>query len=289
MQAARSLRGEEVYRILWPADALKAIRGGKAVWKPAKDGLLRAVVRRQGGEIVHHLPLKRIHFGQLGPLTQLAMQSMLAEVTARLETIDEKITAVQRGQIADRMGLLLGAEMQACEALRATGPDRAALMRQAITPLNTFRGQALENARAALEALNLERPWALSTKYLPGCDSPADGVRKQMSFVQEHVLGAIRATRLLGALYLELGQPGSAQESLHVLAATAHGFLPKGREAALWVPYDSVNPPEALWDALERLALVEAPKAHKLLSDENWSLEIEANGYELTSREDGSL
>src|SRR2546425_1579848 len=60
VEAFRQLVPNELYRIVWSPEMVTAIRERSAVWKPAEDGFLRAVLRKPGGGILKHLPLERV-------------------------------------------------------------------------------------------------------------------------------------------------------------------------------------------------------------------------------------
>lgn len=284
-EAFKDLRAGEVYRIEWPAEVLSAIREGKVVWNPAKDGLLRGIVRRPNGEIVKHLPLSKVSPMHMGPMMQLATQSMLADLTAKLEAIDLKISNILRGQMSDRFGILLGAEMQAREALRAQGPGRVALLRQACTPLNTFRGQSLSYMKASLAQIEVSSPgFSQFGRYLPGKQSPADQAAEAMHLINEHFLAAIRATRLLQGIYIELDQTGSAEESIRLLAEKVRPLLAKGITASKWLPYDSANPPEGIWVSTQQAIEQSIPMTQRLLTSKEVGMQIEVVAEELLDR-----
>ena len=158
VETFRHFNPQELYRIVWTPEMMTALREGNAVWKRGKDGFLSAVLRKPGGEIVKHLSLERMNPIQFAPMVQLTTQSMLAEVIERLEIIDQKVSAVLRGQVADRLGTLLGAEYQFHEALTATGEDRRALLRHCVGPFNKGRGDVLTYIRLELVTLKLGNP-----------------------------------------------------------------------------------------------------------------------------------
>ena len=233
IETFRQLAPHDLYRIVWSPEMVAAIREGSAAWKRGKDGFLSVVLRKSGGEIVKHLSLDRVSPVQFTPLVQLTTQSMLSEVIERLEAIDQKVSAILRGQIADRLGAFRGVEFQLKAALEASGEERRHFLRACVGPCEQSRGILLESLRAKLETLDLRvPPWWWIVQYLPSKKSPGDRIGEAMIEVHDYLHGAIRTTRYLEVIYEELGQTASAKKALAIFAEEIQPLLPQGRRAA---------------------------------------------------------
>ena len=282
VETVRQLAPTELYRIEWSPEMITALREGSAVWRSNKEGFLGVVLRKPGGEILKHLSLEQVSPVQFAPMVQLATQSMLSEVIGRLETIDQKVSDILQGQVADRLGPLRGAEAQFLAAVEASGEERIRLLRDCIGPYESARGVLIENLRAKLSSLDLTKPaWWRVLQYLPGKRSAGDRVRETMNEVHRYLMGAMRATRILEVLYGELGQSASAKKALALFAEQIEDLLPVGQVAARWLAYSQTNPPEALWQSTQQM--IEGPVRHaqQLLGAADQCVELEVQREEL--------
>jgi len=289
VETFRQRAPQELYRIVWTPEMMTALRDGETVWKRNKDGFFNAVLRKPGGEIVKHLSLERMSPVQFAPMVQLTTQSMLAEVIERLEVIDQKVSAVLRGQVADRLGTLLGAEAQFREALTATGEDRRALLRHCVGPFNEGRGRALTYVRLELDKLSPDNTgWLRFFQYLLQRKSQGEHIEEKMKDIHLHLLAAIRATRYLEEIYEELDQPDSARQALSNFGEEVKPLVACGLKAALWIlPHAREHLPEELWQLTQQLIGEPSRRAQALLTASTPSTELEIEVREILAEEKG--
>lgn len=286
LETFRQLAPTALYRIEWSPEMVTALREGHAHWKRNKEGFLSVVLRKPGGEILKHLSLERVTPVQFAPLVQLATQSMLAEIIERLETIDQKASAILRGQVTDRIGTLIGAENQFREAMTATGEDKRALLRQSAGLLNKARGNALAYIQSALPRLNLDTAgWGRFLQYVSWRRPQGARLREQIQEVHQHLRLAIRATRYLEEVYEELQQPAAANEALSIFSMAMESVLVRGRQAARWLPYDREDPPEELWDYTQRMLEGPIRQGQHLLTGPSQTVALEIDADDILSPE----
>jgi hypothetical protein len=261
IDVVRGLDPRQLYTIEWPPEAVAALKQGTGIWKRNASGSLDTAIRaKNGGAFVKHLRLKEMHEAgvDLSALNNLAVQSALAEIIARLEELSSKVDAVLAGQRTDRQGLVDAGESTYLQALGCRhGDDRLHLLREAVVPLNTGRFQMLRSIES--EALALAKP--TGSAPLRG-DTPTQRLAAAFGTIQQDMMTAMRATRSLVLVYEELRQPDAAKETVRhfaeILGKPAHTL----RELAKYVPYSRSADHEEFWMKVDSKLV---PAAHSSL------------------------
>lgn len=206
---------EKLYIAKFPKDVMVKIDSGQyAVMKDKSGEILSTIIDTnlpKNRNIVHQLRLEEINpnlndkVKDLGSnVTNIAIQQQLAELTQMLIQIQTIVLEIKRGQMTDRIGLVLSGKNQLEQALQlnSTDPNRNGLIINSITTINTGRAQ-LELALKDEIKKEISIPDNKFMLFLKSFFS-ADfykGIEEQYANIQEGMFAYFEATRLLTLAY----------------------------------------------------------------------------------------
>jgi hypothetical protein len=275
------------YKVVIPPELLERIKDGSARFgKSGTDGWSANIHGSKTGEIIGQVSLAEVSPELASSLSQLAVQSMLAEIAQRLEIIEEKIGEVLQGQRDDRAGLLDSAENLYAMASVATEPEnRRFLLANTVMQLSEARGRMIRSLESGIQTIH-EIPthkWEIVFRSLVK-DIPQD-VERRAELLESTFRDVLRASCLMALSCGQLGETVSLKKSWQPLER----FIPEVRKAlekiVRWFP----NDPYALPDKFSTLlsatdGLVQAGK--QLQRDNARALEIDFTPDELANGED---
>jgi len=210
---------DKIYIAKFPKDVLDKINSGQFDIMKTKSGdLLSTIIDKTAPanrNIVHQLRLEEIDptFSQKVQnlstnVANIAIQKQLADISEMLSDIQALSKEIKRGQVIDRIGLVISGKSQLEQALEISvgNPRREQLILGAISSLNTGRSQMDLYFREEMKnAISIP-----SNKFLLTLKCIYDGkfydrVENTFSGLQESFQAYIYATNLLAMAYERLG------------------------------------------------------------------------------------
>jgi len=281
----KNLREGQTYRAVFTQSELAAL--GRGVARLGKRGEnFSANIHGEGGKIVGQAKLAKMPPDLLPSLSQLCLQQSISEVLDRLVALECKLNEVLIGMHNDRLALVQSAEQLCEQALLARAwENRRLLLMLSISHAIEGREKLLLTMRAdmqALMALVKDTPDGLVMDVIKaiGSNSREGEIRGKAETVQQALLGALRATKVLLVCYEELNEPGSLALSLQPLHGMVKELSKQGESIARLLPYDPASPPEKLWRELPRALEQKIWERTKQLGTEK-VLELEFHRKEL--------
>jgi hypothetical protein len=210
---------EKVYIAKFPKDILDKINNGQFDIMKSKSGdLLSTIIDKNAPanrNIVHQLRLEEIDpsFSQKlqnlsTNVVNIAMQKQLADLSEQLSGIQELATDIKRGQVIDRIGLVISGENQLEQALAIPDGDpmKKQLILGAIGNLNNGRSQLELYFREEMKnTIPIPKnKFQLTIKCLLK-SSFYEEIEDKFNGLQESFKAYIYATNLLATAYERIG------------------------------------------------------------------------------------
>ena len=164
--------------------------------------------------------------------------------------VDQKITSILEGQQNDRLAMVESGINLYKQAIAAKNPDtRHQLLINAVDKLDEGRQKLILFLESDIEFVEkLPRKFWQMLLYAPLRDVSGE-VERKAKLVQQSFQAIIRASYVLASVYEALGEIDSLQVSLQPLREMLPKVGEKGKRIARLLPYNSVAPPEELWDS----------------------------------------
>lgn len=224
---------EKVYIVKFPKDVLDKIESGQyAVMKDKTGEILSTIIDTtlpKNRNIVHQLRMDEIDpnikekIKNLGTnITNIAIQQQLADLSRMLLKIQTIVLEVKRGQMTDRIGLILSGKNQLEQALQLqdSDPNKRDLIRGAIKGINDGRAQlelALKDEINKKVSIS-DNKFILLIKSLFNSNYYKE-IEHQYSTIQEGMDAYFEATRLLALSYTIIESKEAIQR---ILEPTIH-------------------------------------------------------------------
>lgn len=211
---------DKIYIARFPKDVMEKMNEGQFDIMKSKSGdLLSTIIDKTkpaNKNIVHQLRLDQMDpaFAEKmrslsSNVTNIAIQKQLADVTEMLSEIHSLSKDIKRGQVIDRIGLVMSGKSQFEQALEISSgnPQREQLMLNAVSSLNDGRSQLEMYFKE--EAKNIPR--IPNNKFLltMKCLFDTKFYNKVENFyneLQESFEAYVYATNLLAAAYENIGR-----------------------------------------------------------------------------------
>lgn len=206
---------EKIYIAKFPKDVIDKISNGHYdIMKDKTGELLSTIIDKSvpaNKNIVHQLRLEVADPALMQKaqnlttsVSNLAIQSQLAEISEMLSEIKTLSLAIKRGQVLDRIGYIHSGKEQLEQALALTGNDqrKEGLIQGAISNLNNGRSQLDLNLRNELKTFKgiPSKKYALAFKFFVNNKYYSDLETLYIDF-QEGIKEYIFATTLLATAY----------------------------------------------------------------------------------------
>ena len=278
VEVAKNATSITEYRVVIPQDIAGKIRDGTAYLGNKAGGLFSANVHdKKTGKIIKQISLTKKDVVDLAPsLNQLAVQNALADISSRLEVIDQKLNDVLKGQHNDRLAFVDSGSDLYQQALSARHPEhRNNLLYLAAQQLNYGRHSLMREIEAGIAFFgnDEQRRAILNIKFPVGKD--VKKIRSEAIQVQKSFQGIIQASYILVWVYGALDEPDIIVSSLLTLNEIAEQFREKGYQIARWLPErDGEILPEHLWSKYTQMALDTVKAGRELKNISQKSLEL---------------
>jgi len=209
------IKPERTFIAKFPKDVLEKINSGQYDIMKTKNGeILSSIIDTtlpKNRNIVHQLRLDEVDPNINEKLKNLstnvanfALQQQLANLTEMLSQIQSLAIDIKRGQVTDRIGLIISGKNQLEQAMQMKESDvnKQYILMNAIKSLNDGRAQIDLYLRDELNK-NLDVP---KNKFLLFCKSFINSkfykdIEKQFGELQESISAYFEATNLLASAY----------------------------------------------------------------------------------------
>jgi hypothetical protein len=281
LQVIQTLAESKTYRAYISPEILERLKTGTAHFGKRDSGLLSAsILDSETNKIIHNASLIESSPDLLSCLNDLTIQQTLAEITSRLEAIDEKITDVLQGQHNDRLAEVESGVHLYEQAIAATDLEiRQGLLISAIEKLTEGRNKLLRSTDIHfVDKLPRSRWGMFFSRHL---DIPKY-VQEKAHPVREAAHAIVKSSRYLILAYAVLNEPMSLRVSLQQSEGDILAFEEKMREIASWLP------PTDFWSSsFLEIADDVIPTSRLLESIEYKAVEIEFMPREMLLLEEG--
>lgn len=234
------LDSRSTYKLILPKDIKNQIKKGILSQSSDQDGMLTGIIRNQKGEMIYHARLKELKPEVFETISELSIQSNLAQMVVKLEEISHQVNQILKGQHSDRIGIIKGAQETYNQALKVKNEEnRIDLLKQAIVELNKGRSQLIESLKEKMHFVeNLPSTKFEHIYYSLLNKVNVTKVTEAYFEIQEIFDGIIVSSILLGLTYEELGEKEAIWESIKTLIESVETYSLEIERLYEFLPYE---------------------------------------------------
>lgn len=284
VDAQKSLKKNETYKIIVPKNIRKQLENGSATWNIDKTGLQLPMIKNRNGSFICQARLEEIKPAHFENINNIALQTAMANVLEQLEEISEQVTSVLQGQFTDRVGIIKGAEETYRQALLTKDPIlKKQLLSQAITELNRGRGQLIESLENKTRFID-NLPDSSFKQFIYSMLHKINTNKIEIQFIETQDIfdSIISSSYYLALAYEELGEEHALKESLLPLKECLKKHSKKIAKVSEFLPYNPNFENEKSWyknsdEIINEIDL----HLNDIYSNDKKYIEIEVSGDQL--------
>lgn len=215
IMAVKAVVPEEIFAAVLTDEQKQKVASGALKLMQKSDGsFLATLVNPSTGKTVANVPLQNI---KLSPtlnqaMTDLSTQMQMAQIVEQIESVQEAVADVRRGQENDRLATASSCRQKFLQAMSFQNPElrSSALLRLAMDAEDS-RNLLMQSQKENVKFIQ-GQPKTFWEKLLAG--SPPKDIAQHMDEIRDS-LYAINAVSLVEAMaYQEMGEPVAATRSL---------------------------------------------------------------------------